>query len=262
MFASRLLSYIPKPLPFRIVNVAYGKHQHSCPANKPAKKGPVCASAGGGTGGGDKLPFPKRGEPGLVRFGWMPDGWFQFFYQKTGVSGGYVFFFTLANYLLSKEIMICEHEYYLGISIFTLIGIVQSKAGKDIAKALDDSVDEHNDAEEMGRMLEIEECENIIAGEKDAQFRAEGQKILMDAKKENVAMQLEAVYRERAMMVYRTVRGRLDYHSKRYYAEARVHQKWMIGWILQNVQKSITPDFEKKAFDKCIQDLTALAGRS
>ncbi|XP_073954964.1 ATP synthase subunit b, mitochondrial-like [Choristoneura fumiferana] len=240
-------------------------HTKTCPGSKGKKgAGTPCGKGGakGAAGSGGKTGELKRADrSGAVRLGFLPDEWFTFFHNKTGVTGPYILLFNLSNYLVSKEIYVMEHEFYLGLSALVVIIYVTKTFGKDIGASLDKEVDAVTTEWEKGRKDEMAFFEATIKGAKEAQNRAQGQKMLMDAKKENVLMQIEAVYRERAMLVYRAVRGRMDYHIKRYQAVARIHQKWMIGWILENVRKSITPEFEKQALESAIQELSAVAGR-
>lgn len=56
-----------------------------------------------------------------------------------------------------------------------------------------------------GRQQTIESLEEAIKDEKTAQWRAEGQELLIQAKRENVLFQLEAAYRERLMNTYTEV---------------------------------------------------------
>jgi hypothetical protein len=53
---------------------------------------------------------------------------------------------------------------------------------------------------------EIGTYTDAVAAEKKEQWRAEGQKDLFAAKKENVGLQLEAAYRERLLNAYNEVR--------------------------------------------------------
>lgn len=226
------------------------KHISSCPT-RHSQDGSVY-----GTG-------TKRAEKcAPVKLAVIPAEWFTFFHVKTGASGGYVLLFVLMNYAVSKEIFVMEHEYYAGLSIFLMLYYVTTKMGPDIGASLDEVVDDVVDNLYKGRKSEAANYESIIKEAKDAIWRAEGQKQLIEAKKENVIMQLEAVYRERMMHAYHMVKGRMDYHMKRYYSEARIHQKWMTGWILREVHKAITPEFARQALTQAIQDLEAAASKA
>ncbi|VVD00715.1 unnamed protein product [Leptidea sinapis] len=240
-------------------------HTTTCPANSKSKC-PVntgsCDSAGSKTDVKASSGLKRALAPGQVRLAIFPDEWFTFFYPYTGVSGPYVFGIGIVNYLISKEIYVMEHEYYTGLSIFVICYFATTRLGPSAAAALDSEIDAIANELEQSRKDELNNLEAIINEAKLAQEQAKGQKLLMDAKKENVAMQLEADYRERLVKVYSAVKGRLEYQVKRQRVLNRIHQKWMLQWILENVQKAITPEFEKKALERAIADLATISARS
>lgn len=205
------------------------------------------------------FPRPVRGEPGKVRLGFVPEEWFQFFHSKTGVTGPYTFGVGLATYLFSKEIYVMEHEYYTGLSIFLMVYYASTRFGPKLAEFLDKEVEKVETNWNSGRIETIKSLEDAVAAEKEAQWRAQGQELLIEAKKENVLLQLEAAYRERMMSAYQEVKRRLDYQLEKSVLERRIAQKNMVDWIVANVTKAITPDQEKQALDRCIADLAALA---
>lgn len=151
-----------------------------------------------------------------------------------------------------------EHEFYNGLSLAALLVVLVKKLGPAVAAYCDKEIDRIEDEWKSGREQEIKDLENIIKDEETEQWRAEGQLLLMEAKKENVALQLEAAYRERLARVFNEVKRRLDYQVQCQHIERRISQKQMVNWIVQNVLKSITPDQEKENINKCIGDLSRL----
>ncbi|KOB68083.1 ATP synthase [Operophtera brumata] len=209
----------------------------------------VARGAASDSGVRDEVNFPRpvrATEPGKA------------FHSKTGVTGPYTFGVGLATYMCSKEIFVMEHEYYTGLSLVLMVYFATKKLGPNIAAWLDKEVDVSSLLLGTARNLSLEEA---IAEEKLAQWRAQGQELLVQAKKENVLLQLEAAYRERLMNSYTEVKRRLDYQLERSNLQRRLSQKHMVEWIVSNVTKAITPDQEKQALDRCIADLSALAAR-
>jgi len=202
---------------------------------------------------------PVRQEPGKVRLGFVPEEWFTFFYKKTGVTGPYTFGLGLGTYLISKEWYVMEHEYYNGLSLAILCILGVKKLGPAIAKYLDKEIDEYEANWNSGRVSQKDALEAQIKNEEQNQWSAEGQNILVEAKRENVALQLEAAYRARLMNAYEEVKKRLDYQVERQNVERRIAQRHLVRWVVKNVLSSITPDQEKQNIDKCISDLALLA---
>ncbi|XP_033156921.1 ATP synthase subunit b, mitochondrial [Drosophila mauritiana] len=227
------------------------------PLTVAATRSAAAAAAPGGA-----IERRQRPEhPGKVRLGFLPEEWFQFFYNKTGVTGPYTFGVGLITYLCSKEIYVMEHEYYSGLSLGIMAIIAVKKLGPVIAKWADGEIDKIESEWKEGREAELKVLSDAIEAEKKEQWRADGALLLMEAKKENIALQLEAAFRERAMNVYSEVKRRLDYQVECRHVERRLSQKHMVNWITTNVLASISPQQEKETLNKCIADLSALALR-
>jgi len=235
-------------------------------AARPLTTGTTKSNASGYQEGPERdlvnFPRPKRLEycpP--VRLGFIPSSYFDFFYAKTGVTGPYAFGVGFLTYVLSKEIWVLEHEFWGGVSFFGMIIFVAKKFGPQIGAYLDKEIDAIIAEKNSDRNNEIQMYKEGIENEKKAQWRAEGQKMLFDVKRENVALQIEAVYRERLMHVYSEVKKRLDYQVEKQQVERNMQQKHMVNWITTRVQKAITPESEAENLKKCIGDLKALAAK-
>lgn len=152
-----------------------------------------------------------------------------------------------------------EHEYYAGLSFAALLVIGIKNIGPGLKKSLDAEVDQIEADFEQGRADEIKGLEDAVEHEKTEQWRADGQLLLNDAQKENVALQLEAAYRERLAQVFSEVKRRLDYQVEIQLVERRVKQKHLVNWVSSKVLGSITADQDKETLNKCIADLGALA---
>ncbi|NXU50627.1 AT5F1 synthase, partial [Turnix velox] len=202
-------------------------------------------------------PLPEKG--GEVRHGLIPEEFFQFLYPKTGVTGPYMLGTGLILYLLSKEIYVINHETVAAFCILSVIIYAVKKFGADVA-AFADKLNEDKLAGALAVKNDaIKYYEKAIEDEKKEQWRVEGRSYLFDAKRNNVAMLLEANYRERLMTVYNEVKKRLDYQVAMQNLKRQKEQDHMIQWVEKGVIQSITPQQQKESIAKCILDLKALS---
>lgn len=104
-----------------------------------------------------------------------------------------------------------EHEFYNGISLLIICVASVKLFGSKLAQVLDKEIDKYQNELEETRKNDVINYEDLISNEKKMQLRLDGQKMIMDIKKENVKIQLEATYRERMMQVYEEVHNNVLY---------------------------------------------------
>lgn len=138
----------------------------------------------------------------------------------------------------------------------TLVGV--KKLGPHVAAYLDKEIDDYEAELESSRTAKIQAHEDLITHYKKEEWRTEALPMIMEAKKNNITMQLEASYRERVQLAYQEVKKRLDYQLQLQNAERQFSQKHMVQWIVDNVKKAFTPEQEKLVLQKCISDLQGL----
>lgn len=207
------------------------------------------------------FPHPMQPEkPPSVRMGFIPETWFNFFYEKTGVTGPYVFGTGVIATLLSTELWVVEHGFTEFVSFWIAVWILGTKLGPGVSKYLQKTDDDYIKARWDDPIAQAKQAGlDTISQVEKAIWREDGQKYLFEAKKENVALQLEAVYRQRLTEVHQAVKRRLDYQADVETAKRNFEQQHMVNWIVDGVVKGITPQQEKESLNKCIQDLKALA---
>jgi len=210
----------------------------------------------------DLVNFPRRTRPihpSPVRHLWLPEEWFTFFHQKTGVTGPYMFAAAVGTFLVSKEIWVLEHEFYCGVGMFIVLSGIVKAVGPGVSKFLDAEVDAEEAKVRAIRQDEIDRCKAALAEEEEGQWMATSYKELLQVKQENVAMQYEIEYRQRLAEAYKQVKRRLDFQLATANVLRAAEQKHMVQWIIDNVRKSITAQQEQQTLKACVADLKALA---
>lgn len=99
----------------------------------------------------------------------------------------------------------------------------------------------------------------FIEIEKNLRDAPQHHKVLFDAKRENIQLQLEAEYRRRQMEAFNEVRRRLNYLVAKEEAQKYFQQRHMVDWIIDNVAKSITGAQEKEALKTTLAELKKLS---
>ncbi|KAL3285833.1 hypothetical protein HHI36_000353 [Cryptolaemus montrouzieri] len=201
------------------------------------------------------VPRLIRGEPGEVIWGFIPNEWYKFFIPVSGHSGFYTFLFTFTTYLFSKEIYVCDHEYYNGLSIVILWVYGVKKIGPEIARSLDKEIDKYELELNIFRDKLKQDLRDSIQIEFNEQECMEGQKMLIKAKRENVHLQREAEFRRRQMEVYENVTRILDYHVAVNEIRKKIQHKNLIDWVKKEVEKNLTQELKESYMKLCLADI-------
>jgi len=212
----------------------------------------------------DLKNFPRlspRIWPDRTRLYIVPDSWFEAFYEKTGVTGPYVFGAGFMTFLFSKEYFVIEHEFFTGVSLAILTAVVCKKFGPKLREWYCTLQDEEVNSWDNWQKGMVGFLNGLIQTENQSQEKAKNQNILFDAKRENVKLQLEAEFRRRQMVAYNDVRNRLEYMLARQVAERQYQQQHMVNWIIDNVAKGIGAQQEKDVLQKCLSDLKQLSAK-
>ncbi|RWS04971.1 ATP synthase subunit b-like protein [Dinothrombium tinctorium] len=212
----------------------------------------------------DKVNFPRWVrpiDPPPVRIGFFPDHWFRFFYNKTGVTGPYIFGVGLVTFLFSKEIYVIGHGTISGISLAFWVYVFLKVFGPKISARTEGVIRQEEEEWVDWQQKQIKAVEKYIANNKQSQESLKNQKILFDAKRENIHLQRETEYRRRLMQVFDEAKRKLEYQLAIQEAQKQFSQKHMVNWIIDSVVKGITPDQERAAFSQAVSELKKLSAQ-
>lgn len=210
----------------------------------------------------DMVNFPPMKQPvnpGKLRIGLIPDEWFQFMYNKTGVTGPYILFWGGLTTILSKEYFVPwvdtpEHLVFLGMFVY-----FSKTFAPQIATFLDKGVKESDDAY-YAEIAESTKGVDAKITEKEAlKSLPDANALIHDAKRENIDLQLEGAYRARVAEVHAEVKKRLDYQVALSNVNRRVEREQAIGYIIDGAKSSIGAAQEKEAFQSGLATLKALS---
>lgn len=205
--------------------------------------------------------YERPNYPSPTRHALVPLSWFNAFYEKTGVSGPYLFVATAFTAALSKEIYVVDrHEGWLQLVAFLAIGVHRRLFGPPINALIDTYEENFYRSIKSEHIFKKAQTEELIQGEKECQTQYPAlASFLYSTKRENVALQLEIEYRNRLKTVHDQVKRRLDYLTALDGAKRRFEMEHQVNWIIDQVQKSVTPELEAAALKQCVADLKTLA---
>lgn len=227
----------------------------------------VCAKAEADNNGPerDHVNFPRVEfpiQPSPVRMLFVPQSWFDLLYDKQGVTGPYILGFGSLLALMSKEIWVIETEFAGGIVMFATWGMLIKKFGPMVTETLDKEIKETEVEQNSIRDLPLNHMKDQIGAIEESIDSAKHGHMVYDAKKENVALQLEAAYRHRLLDAHRQVKQRLDYQLQTDAVRQNFEHRHMVDWIVKSVRSSITPASEAATLKQCMADLKGLAARA
>lgn len=205
------------------------------------------------------FPRPVRREKAAVRIGIFPEEWFHAMYDKTGVCGPYIFGVGTYLLLLSKEIVVYDHElagfHFSLVPLIFGIKVLTPKVNAWLEKEQNEKTKDLTNY----RDLSMKSLTDSIKSEERSQVSAKSQHFLFNAKKENIALQLEREFRSRQVEVHSKVKRYLDYQVQADNVVSSFMQKNLVDWVQTQVYKNITQKQEQETIKSCIAELKLLA---
>jgi len=207
-------------------------------------------------------PYKLLEAPNAVRWYFVPESWFKFFYEKTGVTGPYMFFYGLLIYGFSKEYIVLWYDFTEYLILAAAVIAVVKKLGPFVGDTFrgwhQEEVDRYTSVVSNSKAM----AGKMLHGYEESLSRAKGIGQLADARKDIINMALETAYRERMKQMYEAVKRRLDYQVALQNARKDFERTNMINWITNEVKKSITAKQEQDSLQACLNQLRHIASQT
>jgi len=198
-----------------------------------------------------------------LKFYFLPKSWFDFFYEKTGVTGPYVFAGAVFTALCSKEYYMFGHNYdHHSRQIFWMavtFGLLNKNYGESVRDFFEDFRTRKFIAMDQIKEAEVESCYEELEEVNLAKWRAGLSEFYNEAKQVNLAAMLETCTLERQAMVAGAVRNKLEYHKAVQGVDKELAQNHMVEWVEGQVMQSINEESQEATLDSCIAELHVLA---
>lgn len=209
----------------------------------------------------DHVNFPRPKQPMYsppTRFHFIPESWFSFFYPKTGATGPYVFAGTLTTFLLSKELLVLEHELLSGVTSSIIVGVALIKFGPKISTFINNLTDEQAKSWDNWKNGSIAFLEQLQSHYKNEITKGGLIDEITTLRKQDIENQLELEHRTRLKIVYDDVKRRLNYLVALNDSQRQIAHKNMVDWVIKNAVSSFGPKQDSEVLDNCIAKLKQL----
>ncbi|XP_075251377.1 ATP synthase peripheral stalk subunit b, mitochondrial-like [Convolutriloba macropyga] len=193
------------------------------------------------------------------RLGMIPESYFTFLHERTGVLGPYILLWGGAITLISKEFLIFQEEAGAILAFMLVPPFLARFAGPAIDKYTRVTYNDEMMVLDKLKESKIQQYSNEADALDEDATRADAGKEIFSAYSANAENMVEAEFRQRQEQVHEAFKRRLDYQVAMQSLEEQVVQKQMVSWVKQEVHKAIDARSQKEGIAQCLKDLKALA---
>jgi len=192
----------------------------------------------------------------------FPDSWCTPFQKITGTSGPYLFFGGVFAFMMNKEIWVFEENAMVLVGFIYFYWLVSRIGGYSLDKYCNTLYEEKINqlksliADDLKGAVEFRKTSAAETASLNA-IKADFPTIF----KENLSLQLEAVYRKNVDTVYTELKRRLDYLKEVEETKKKFERDIFLQSIFDGVQKSIETNDENiktKYLESCIAQIKDL----